>query len=57
MFYIFYKDMLNCKHYILLQIAAFFTIPFDVVKTHRQIEIGEKEIYSGKYFLYTFDNR
>lgn len=28
--------------------AAFFTIPFDVVKTHRQIEMGEKEIYSDK---------
>lgn len=32
-----------------LQVAAFVTIPFDVVKTHRQIEMGEKEIYSGKY--------
>lgn len=29
-------------------IAAVFTIPFDVVKTHRQIEMGEKEIYSEK---------
>ncbi|XP_011642375.1 LOW QUALITY PROTEIN: solute carrier family 25 member 40-like [Pogonomyrmex barbatus] len=29
-------------------IAAFVTIPFDVVKTHRQIEMGEKEIYSDK---------
>ncbi|XP_070521751.1 mitochondrial glutathione transporter SLC25A40 isoform X2 [Cardiocondyla obscurior] len=29
-------------------IAAVFTIPFDVVKTHRQIEMGEKEIYSDK---------
>ncbi|XP_023247859.1 solute carrier family 25 member 40 isoform X2 [Copidosoma floridanum] len=27
-------------------IAAFVTIPFDVVKTHRQIEMGEKQIYS-----------
>ncbi|XP_058807145.1 probable mitochondrial glutathione transporter SLC25A40 [Phymastichus coffea] len=27
-------------------IAAFITIPFDVVKTHRQIEMGEKQIYS-----------
>ncbi|XP_012340447.1 solute carrier family 25 member 40 [Apis florea] len=27
-------------------IAAFLTIPFDVVKTHKQIEMGEKEIYS-----------
>lgn len=25
------------------------TIPFDVVKTHRQIEMGEKDIYSGEY--------
>lgn len=32
-----------------LQIAAVFTIPFDVVKTHRQIEMGEKEIYCGEY--------
>lgn len=29
-------------------VAAFLTIPFDVVKTHRQIEMGEKEIYSDK---------
>ncbi|XP_076232390.1 mitochondrial glutathione transporter SLC25A40 isoform X2 [Calliopsis andreniformis] len=29
-------------------IAAFLTVPFDVVKTHRQIEMGEKEIYSDK---------
>lgn len=29
-------------------IAAFLTIPFDVVKTHKQIEMGEKEIYSDK---------
>ncbi|XP_034945100.1 solute carrier family 25 member 40-like [Chelonus insularis] len=29
-------------------IAAFITIPFDVVKTHRQIEMGEREIYSDK---------
>ncbi|XP_043275994.1 solute carrier family 25 member 40-like [Venturia canescens] len=29
-------------------IAAFVTIPFDVVKTHRQIEMGEKEIYSER---------
>ncbi|XP_031829725.1 mitochondrial glutathione transporter SLC25A40 isoform X1 [Nomia melanderi] len=28
--------------------AAFVTIPFDVVKTHRQIEMGEKAIYSDK---------
>jgi solute carrier family 25 protein 39/40 len=35
---------------LLLQVAAFFTIPFDVVKTHKQIEMGEKEIYSGMYY-------
>lgn len=29
-------------------IAALATNPFDVVKTHQQIELGEKEIYSGK---------
>ncbi|KAK2582589.1 hypothetical protein KPH14_004877 [Odynerus spinipes] len=29
-------------------IAALLTIPFDVVKTHKQIEMGEKEIYSDK---------
>lgn len=29
-------------------IAALVTIPFDVVKTHRQIEMGEKKIYSDK---------
>ncbi|KYN32286.1 Solute carrier family 25 member 40 [Trachymyrmex septentrionalis] len=29
-------------------VSALFTIPFDVVKTHRQIEMGEKEIYSDK---------
>ncbi|KYN00884.1 Solute carrier family 25 member 40 [Cyphomyrmex costatus] len=28
-------------------VSAFFTIPFDVVKTHRQIEMGEREIYSA----------
>lgn len=29
-------------------IAAFFTVPFDVVKTHQQIELGEKVI--SQYF-------
>ncbi|XP_049770597.1 probable mitochondrial glutathione transporter SLC25A40 isoform X1 [Schistocerca cancellata] len=29
-------------------IAAIVTNPFDVVKTHQQIDVGEKEIYSGK---------
>lgn len=32
-------------------IAAVMTLPFDVVKTHRQIELGEKEIYSAKSYL------
>jgi solute carrier family 25, member 39/40 len=27
--------------------AAFVTLPFDVVKTHQQIELGEKQIYSN----------
>ncbi|XP_053605669.1 probable mitochondrial glutathione transporter SLC25A40 isoform X1 [Plodia interpunctella] len=27
-------------------VAAFVTLPFDVVKTHQQIELGEKEIYT-----------
>ncbi|KAF4518003.1 hypothetical protein B566_EDAN012753 [Ephemera danica] len=28
-------------------IAAILTLPFDVVKTHQQIELGEKQIYSN----------
>lgn len=28
-------------------IAAFVTCPFDVIKTHQQIEFGEKFLYSG----------
>lgn len=28
------------------QIAAFVTTPFDVVKTHKQIEFGEKVLYA-----------
>lgn len=31
-----------------MQIAAFVTAPFDVVKTHRQIEFGEKVLYAEK---------
>lgn len=34
--------------YLPFQLAAFITLPFDVVKTHQQIELGEKEIYTGK---------
>lgn len=29
-----------------LQIAAFITAPFDVVKTHKQIEFGDKVLYA-----------
>uniref|UniRef100_A0A6M2E311 Putative mitochondrial carrier protein n=1 Tax=Amblyomma tuberculatum TaxID=48802 RepID=A0A6M2E311_9ACAR len=29
-------------------VAAVLTLPFDVVKTHRQIELGEMEILQGK---------
>lgn len=32
----------------LAQIAAFLTAPFDVVKTHKQIEFGEKVLYAEK---------
>ncbi|XP_059490599.1 probable mitochondrial glutathione transporter SLC25A40 [Neocloeon triangulifer] len=28
-------------------VAAIITLPFDVVKTHQQIELGEKQIYSN----------
>lgn len=28
--------------------AAFITAPFDVVKTHKQIEFGEKVLYADK---------
>lgn len=30
-----------------LQIAATLTTPFDVVKTHEQIEFGERVIFAG----------
>lgn len=33
------------------QVAAFITTPFDVVKTHQQIDLGEKEIFTGKKLL------
>ena len=35
----------------MFQIAAICTNPFDVVKTHQQIELGEKEIYSGNNLI------
>ncbi len=31
----------------LFQIAAVATLPFDVVKTHRQIQLGEAEMLKG----------
>lgn len=34
--------------YFLPQIAATITTPFDVIKTHEQIEFGEKFIFSGR---------
>lgn len=30
------------------QVAAFITAPFDVVKTHKQIEFGEKVLYASE---------
>lgn len=30
-----------------MQVAAFVTTPFDVVKTHKQIAFGEKFLYPG----------
>lgn len=30
------------------QVAAFITAPFDVVKTHKQIEFGEKILYASE---------
>lgn len=45
---------------VFLKIAAFVTTPFDVVKTHHQIQFGEKVIYigelSGYFFLWYFDS-
>lgn len=35
------------KKCFFLQVAALITLPFDVIKTHQQIELGEKEIYTG----------
>lgn len=33
---------------LLWQVAAFITAPFDVVKTHKQIEFGEKVLYASE---------
>ena len=35
--------------YVCLQIAAVITLPFDVVKTHRQIELGEADTLKNKH--------
>lgn len=32
-----------------VQVAAVVTLPFDVIKTHRQIELGQAEVMSGGY--------
>jgi solute carrier family 25 protein 39/40 len=52
-----YKRILGIKQPELLEsfiggglsgcIAAFITCPFDVIKTHQQIEFGEKFLYNG----------
>ena len=36
------------------QIAALLTLPFDVIKTHRQIELGEKMFFKGKILHLSF---
>ena len=36
---------------LLLQLAAIVTLPFDVIKTHRQVELGEIEVYAGGSFI------
>lgn len=33
--------------YTTFQLAAFLTTPFDVIKTHKQIEFGERFLYPG----------
>ena len=34
------------------QVAGALTLPFDVVKTHRQIDIGESELFTGQILLF-----
>lgn len=34
--------------------AAVVTLPFDVVKTHRQIEMGEAALLTGLFFYIYF---
>ena len=36
---------------LLFQLAAIVTLPFDVIKTHRQVELGEIEVYAGGSFI------
>ena len=38
--------------YMISQIAGVVTLPFDVVKTHRQIELGKKIIDSKLFSCY-----
>ena len=37
---------------VLFQIAGVLTLPFDVIKTHRQIELGELEFTKGTALLH-----
>lgn len=39
-----HKNMTIC--YASFQIAAILTLPFDVIKTHRQISLGERQMLS-----------
>lgn len=46
---VFLNSIHELEHlFILFQFAAFLTAPFDVVKTHKQIEFGEKILYADK---------
>ena len=38
------KETVSINLRVLFQCAAILTLPFDVVKTHRQIELGEAEM-------------
>lgn len=44
----FFDTILIVNEIICPQISALITTPFDVIKTHRQIEFGEKVIYTSK---------
>lgn len=42
-----------CIVHFVCQIAAILTLPFDVVKTRRQIQLGEMDTLGGLYlYLY-----